>query len=1119
MKKAKDRLHRVAIIGATPSGVTAANKLGELGIPVTLIDTAIDLDAKFSRDEWMLKSGVRLNYAHRPGLIRILRNPDIRLHMPARVDTVKHSSQGFSIKITRPQTFVDLEKCTLCGRCHDSCPVKLDTGRKAIIYNGRQSLPGRVVIEKRNDPPCQKECPLGVNAQGYIALCGDEKYGEALDIIRQDNVLPGICGRICTHPCETACRRAELDQAIAIKDIKRFIADTAATTAPVKKQAAHDAPGIAVIGSGPAGLAAAAELARAGCAVTVYEKEPLPGGLLRYGVGRYRLPEDILDRDIDYIKSLGVHFICNHPVDVSLELETLAKKHSGVIVATGTWLDRKLGVPGEDLAGVEGCLAFLNRMYRGDVKELQGRAAVIGDGNSAFDLARALCRLGAEVTLISWFSEEAIPADADEVKAAIEEGVAIKASCQVTAFEGAGGKLRSLKCAATKPGQPDAGGTPWPVIDPKKTGCELSFDMAFVAIGQSGPLKAQDAHGRLHITKNGFIKTDPQQRTNLHGVYGAGDGVSGPTSAVEAMASGRSAARGLLTHMHRDEARVDKPVRPADRDFDPLPVISQKTLRPVMAELEPAVRRSTFLETALGLDREQVMAETQRCLQCGVCSQCLQCSDACEAVGAILHNQEGEALTENAGIVIIADKDAAGQINGEDVIRAYDAKSSKEDVYALMARGFAAAAKAMVLLGGSGARPRGHGMTFSVPDPGLSPDIRIGVFACRCNDSKGWLDSMTHYMEGLSARPDIVHAEILTAACVPDGYSSIVRTIREKGITRAVLASCVCCSLNFVCSSCTEQRSRLKNRLFTGTGVSRSMVEACNLRGEVLRLVHSSPDSATDRFESLIESSINRARRLKLLPTPSHNYSFTIAVIGDSAAARQSALTLAGMGFEVLLFAPLQDSDEPPVIQANIHRFTGATVSAINGSRGDFQISFQMGDQDTQTVQAGAVILGGRQAKKLTCIHQKELPGRPISSVMQQQGVTGISFLYPGATSVSGVYMADFPGVKLSEREKGAAAAVLAAAGMPRGPRASRGFTVCVDEELCRGCGRCVRHCPYQAVTLGPGPNGAWRATVDDALCKGCGNCISVCPSNAADSPYRNQAFLERALGELLLER
>ncbi len=206
------------------------------------------------------------------------------------------------------------------------------------------------------------------------------------------------------------------------------------------------------------------------------KKSPCPAGFCATAWGATACPRTFLTATSTISKALACSFICNHPVDVSLELETLAKKHSGVIVATGTWLDRKLGVPGEDLAGVEGCLSFLNRMYRGEVKELQGRAAVIGDGNSAFDLARALCRLGAEVTLMSWFSEDAIPADADEVKAALEEGIAIKASCQVTAFEGKGGKLSSLKCAATKPGKPDAGGICWPVIDPKKPGCELSFD-------------------------------------------------------------------------------------------------------------------------------------------------------------------------------------------------------------------------------------------------------------------------------------------------------------------------------------------------------------------------------------------------------------------------------------------------------------------------------------------------------------------------------------------------------------------------------------------------------------------------------------------------------------------
>jgi len=1116
MKKQKDRLHRVAIIGATPAGVTAANKLGELGIPVTLIDKTLDLDQKFSRDEWRLKSGVRLNYAHRPGLIRILRNPNIRLRMPARVDAIKHSAQGFTIKLTRPQTFVDAEKCTLCGRCHAVCPVTLDSGRKAVIYNGRQSLPGRAVIEKRNEPPCQAKCPLHVNAQGYIALCRDEKYSEALDLIRQENVLPGICGRICTHPCESACRRADVDAAIAIKDIKRFIADSAPAAAP--KQKKNDGPAIAVVGSGPAGLAAAAELARSGCEVTIYEKEPLPGGLLRYGVGRYRLPEDILDRDIDYIKSLGVTIITGHAVNFLQQLEVLTKKFSAVLLATGAGLDRRLDIPGEDFDAVEGCLSFLNRLYRGEIKKLTGSAAVIGDGNSAFDLARALNRLGAKATVLSWFSEDSIPADADEVKAAREEGIAIKTSCQVTAFEGNGGKLSGLACAVTKPGAPDANAVCWPVIDAAQPVFELSFDRAFVAIGQCGPLKEGGGRGKLQLSPQGYMQTDAGYCTSLQNIYAAGDGSTGPTSVVEAMASGRAAALSILKSLHLASASGLQPVRPENMDFDALPENFAKTHRPIMKELAPGKRRSNFLEVALGLTENQIAAEAERCLQCGICSQCLQCVEVCSAIGAVQHGQLDEPVTENAGIVIIADKDAAGQINGDDVIRAYDAKSSNEDVYALMVRGFAAAAKAMSLLDGSGGRLKGHGMSFSIPDPDLSPDIRIGVFACRCNESLGWLDSMTGFMDSLLSRHDVVHAEVVTAACIQDGYSNIVRTIREKGITRAVLASCVCCSLNFACSSCTEQRSRLKNKLFTGTGVSRSMVESCNLRGEVLRFVQTKPELAASRFESLIDTSINRARRLKPLPCPARNYNFNTAIIGDSEEAFNSATMLADAGFEVFLFDPSEGEAPGWAGHPGIHRFAHAAVSSISGKRGDFQIAFRIGDQPERTIQAGAVILGGRQAKKITCMHQKELPGRTITAAMQEKGITGIPFLYPGSTSVPGLYMADFPGVKLSKREKGAAAAMLAAAGMPRGPRSSRGFTVCIDEERCRGCGRCIRHCPYQAITMGPAANGAWSASVDDALCKGCGNCISICPSNAADSPYRNHAFLERALGELLLE-
>ncbi|MFC1866611.1 4Fe-4S binding protein, partial [Thermodesulfobacteriota bacterium] len=225
MKRHKDRLHKVIVIGATPAGVAATNKLGELGIPVTLVDIDPDLDKKFSREEWRLATGVSMNFVHRPGLLRLLRNPLIRTILPARITSLRHTPQGFRARVKRLQTFIDAELCTMCGRCAESCPGTTPDGKKPIQFNGRASLPGRPVIDKRRQPLCQTNCPLGVNAQGYIALTKAGRFQEALELVRQDNVLPGICGRVCTHPCEVACRRGELDEPIAIRDIKRFLAD------------------------------------------------------------------------------------------------------------------------------------------------------------------------------------------------------------------------------------------------------------------------------------------------------------------------------------------------------------------------------------------------------------------------------------------------------------------------------------------------------------------------------------------------------------------------------------------------------------------------------------------------------------------------------------------------------------------------------------------------------------------------------------------------------------------------------------------------------------------------------------------------------------------------------
>jgi ferredoxin len=534
-----------------------------------------------------------------------------------------------------------------------------------------------------------------------------------------------------------------------------------------------------------------------------------------------------------------------------------------------------------------------------------------------------------------------------------------------------------------------------------------------------------------------------------------------------------------------------------------------------MPKLQPTARCDQFPEVDLGMSEAQLHAETERCLQCGVCSECYQCIEACRSVGALNHSEAPDESIEHAGVVIVADSQAVPPVRGEDVIRAYGTKATTTDVYAMMQRGFAAAAQAMIMLGGTAQRQRGHGLSFSPPDPQLADDVNLGVFVCRCNDALGWHPRFDEYLEALTDRPQVAHAEALPSACTPEGHAAILRTIRGKGLTRAALASCVCCPLDFICSACTDQRTRLKRGLFSGTGVSRAMVETSNLRGEVLRLLPHDEDAAVDRFRGFIDRSINRATRLKALPAPVRPYNFTTAVIGDSEAAITSAMTLAELGMEVFLFGgPGKPLSQPP-FHPNVTSFEGSWVTGLGGTLGDFHV-FVAGGNGRNEFQVGAVILGEKSRKRFPYVTSEGLPTQTIASAMQRRGVAGIPFFYPGATSISGLFLADPPGIKVSQRTKGTAAAILAASVMPRGPRQNKGYTVVVDEELCRGCGRCLQVCPYHAIAFRKNAVGGWCSMVDEALCKGCGNCISVCPSNAADSPYRDQVNLEQMIAEIL---
>ena len=1113
MKDPRERLQKVCIIGATPAGIAAANKLGEMGIPVTLIDEAADLNEKLSSEAWRMDSGVGFNYAQRPGLLRIMRNPGTRLIVPASVKSIKHTPQGFSIRYKKSPTYIDGEKCTLCGLCSQVCPAICPDGEKALKYGGRHALPGRPVIDKRMTPLCQANCPLGVNVQGYMALTRAGKYEEALELIRQDNVLPGICGRVCTHPCEAACRRSGIDQPLAIKDIKRFVSDSASPAVSKHKPAKTRPEKIAVAGSGPAGLAAASDLTRLGYRVTVFEKEKAPGGLLRYGIGPHRLPRAIIDREIDHLHQMGVQFRLG-----SEYKHQDGSEFSAAILATGLWEDRKLNAPGEEFEGVLGCVSFLSAVHRGQIKSVSGKTAVIGDGNSAFDAARTLARLGAEVTLISWFPEELIPAEKGEVEEAAKEGIAIKTSLKAAEFLGSGGKLGAIRFVPTVPGPPDANGIPWPVMVKGGEPVELEFERAVIAIGQTANPAIFDGFGEEFTTAAGLIRVGENAETRADKVFAAGDAASGPSTVVTAMASGRAAAKAVHKYISGEDLNTRAPVfyRRQDLDYPEITPRIPSAPRERMSERSPASRLQLATEVELGLTEDQARCESSRCLQCGVCSECGQCVEACSTAMAVFHADDSSEEIEQAGVVIITDPASAPSVKGEDVIRAYNPKAIKPDVFAMMQRGFAAAAETALLLANGASRMKGGGMSFSPPEPRLSPELRIGVFVCRCNDSLGWDPELDRLISYLPENSPVEYAESIPSACTREGAASILRTIREKGLTRFVLASCVCCPLNLICGTCTDQRTRLKTTLFEGTGIPRAMAETCNLRGEALSLLGSNRSVAINRFEGLLQRSIRRAARLKSLPPPARKYNFTTAVIGESEAALRSAQTLGQMGMEVFLFGgrdrPLTAAPAYP----NVLAFPGSSARSLKGTVGDFQITVSMDDSTHQVFSAGAVILGDRSRKSIAYMPHPDMEPHDYEHSMQSRGRLGIPFFVPGATSIPGLLLASPPGINVSERLKGTAAGILAATVMPRGPRQNKGYTVSIDRDLCRGCGRCVKVCPYMAISFHANPPLTGYALVDEALCKGCGNCISICPSGAADSPYRDRLFLEQAIEEIV---
>ena len=538
-------------------------------------------------------------------------------------------------------------------------PNDFDEGlseRRATFKEYAQAIPGAFAITKSDKAPCRMACPAGLNVQGYVQMVKEGKYKEALEIIMEDLPLPGVLGRICPHGCEDACRRCEVDDPVAIRDLKRLAADQF-DCREIKVQCLPPRPEkVAIVGSGPAGLAAAYHLARKGVLATIYESLPVAGGMLRVGIPDHRLPPEILDQEIEAITNLGVVIKTNTPLGEDLTVDDLfSQGYKAVYLALGAHKGIELGIPGEKSKGVRQGVDYLRELNLTGSADTGLRVAIIGGGNVAIDVARSALRLGAEeVNIIYRRTRAEMPAWEEEIHAAETEGTKVtylSAPQEVLARDG---QVTGLRCIRMELGEPDSSGRRRPIPIPGSE-YELEIDQLIPAIGQRPDLAAIEDVIGLEFSRWGTTDVDAiTYATGREGVFAGGDLQTGPWVAIGAIAAGQEAAESIVRYLDgADMADGREPVKATDPVYRPVPEGEPVKARYKMPELPASERSGNFNEVELGYAEVDGRAEASRCINCGYCCECMQCVEACLA-DAVVHDQEPAERELEVGSVILS---------------------------------------------------------------------------------------------------------------------------------------------------------------------------------------------------------------------------------------------------------------------------------------------------------------------------------------------------------------------------------------------------------------------------------------------------------------------------------
>jgi len=472
--------------------------------------------------------------------------------------------------------------------------------------------------------PCQHTCPVGMDVPAYIALVRAGRLGDAYKVMMWTNPFPSVCGRVCDHKCQSKCRRGMLDEPVAIKFLKRFISDNAPRPkiepVPVTRKEK-----IGVVGAGPAGLTAARDLATRGYKVDVFEELPTPGGMLAWGIPSYRLPREILNREIDDIRQLGVDIRCGIRVGRDIPFDQFRKDYDYVYLAPGAHKSQRMGVDGENLKGVYGGVEFLREFNMNEAAWLKGekkigsRVAVVGGGNSAIDAARTAVRLGADVTILYRRLRADMPAAEEEIIAAEHEGIKIEYLVAPTKLLGEGGRVTGISCERMTLGDFDNSGRRRPV-PVKGSEFTLSVDAVIAAIGQTPDLSFVTEGSGVRVNRWSCFDLDglSKSKTLSDKVYAGGDAVTGPDTVIGAIQAGHQAARDIDQAIRTANGEPPWVAPPSEDISIPFEIDEETEERPqaAMPEVDAHERRKSFIEVELGYSREEALKEACRCLRC-----------------------------------------------------------------------------------------------------------------------------------------------------------------------------------------------------------------------------------------------------------------------------------------------------------------------------------------------------------------------------------------------------------------------------------------------------------------------------------------------------------------------